>query len=225
MRVERIQISRLAYGTAVVALFAWTAWLRMRAPLEPIADPDVWGYLSPAVSKLIGEGFIHAGRNFVYPGFLYVLLRVAGDFRVVAIVQHLLGLLAGVFLLLTWQRVRDVISGPGLPAAVHRWLGLLLAGLYLFAADAIRFELQIRPEAICGFLGILNIYLALQFTYWFFVRGNKRAAIFYGIATVLSVLVLGSVRPSFWLAALGSLLPGSFVFFRRGWSRDRGRTC
>src|SRR5438270_6595016 len=122
MRVEFIQISRLAYGTAVVALFALTAWLRMRALLEPIADPDVWGYLSPAISKLIGEGFIHSGRNFVYPGFLYVLLRVAGDFRVIAIVQHLLGLLAGVFLLLRWQRVRDVISGRGLPAGVHRWL-------------------------------------------------------------------------------------------------------
>src|SRR5207248_3601287 len=105
MRVERIQISRLVYGTAVVALFAWAAWLRISAPLEPIADPDVWGYLSPAVSKLIGEGFIHAGRHFVYPGFLYVLLRVAGDFRVVAIVLHLLALLAGVFLLLTFQRV------------------------------------------------------------------------------------------------------------------------
>ena len=221
MRVERIQISRLAYGIAVVALFLWATWLRIRAPLEPIADPDVWGYLSPAVSKLIGEGFIHSGRNFVYPGFLYVLLRVAGDFRVIAIVQHLLGLFAGALLLLTWQRVRDVISGPGLPAAVHRWLGLLLAGLYLFAADAIRFELQIRPEGICGFLGILNIYLALQFTYWFFVRENKRATIFFGIATVLSVLVLGSVRPSFWLAALGSLLPVSFVFFRRGWSREK----
>src|SRR5437763_9383428 len=99
MRVERLQISRLAYGTAVVALFVWAAWLRMRAPVEPIADPDVWGYLSPAVSKLIGEGFIHSGRNFVYPGFLSVLLRVAGDFRVIAVAHHLLGLLAGALLL------------------------------------------------------------------------------------------------------------------------------
>src|SRR5205085_6416933 len=143
MRVERIQISRLAYWTAVVALFAWAAWLRIRAPLEPIADPDVWGYLSPAVSKLIGEGFIHAGRNFVYPGFLYVLLRVGGDFRVIAVVQHLLGLFAGALLLLTWQRVRDVISGPGLPAAVHRWLGLLLAVLYLSDADVLRLAPQV----------------------------------------------------------------------------------
>ncbi|MEY2497949.1 MAG: hypothetical protein QOD12_1505 [Verrucomicrobiota bacterium] len=221
MPPQRIQIFRLAYWAAVVAVFSWAAWLRMHAPLEPIADSDVWGYLSPAVNQLIGQGFTHSGRNFAYPGFLYLLLRVAGDFRVIAIAQHLLGLLAGALLLLTWQRARDVIAGPGLPAVVHRWLGLLPVGLYLFAADPIRFELQIRPEGICGFLGILNVYLALQFIYWFFVRQDKRASVVYGIGTILSVLVLGSVRPSFWLAALGSLLPVCFVFFRRGWSREK----
>ena len=221
MRLQRIQISRLAYWTAVVAVFAWAAWLRLRAPLEPIADSDVWGYLCPGVSKLIGSGFVHAGRNSAYPGFLYLLLRIAGDFRVIAVAQHLLGLLAGAFLLLTWQRIRDLIGGAGLPAAVHRWLGLIPVGLYLFAADPIRFELQIRPEGICGFLGILNIYLVLQFIYWFFVREDKRAAVLYGIGTILSVFVLGSVRPSFWLAALGSLLPLGFVFFRRGWSKEK----
>jgi len=221
MRSQRIQISRLAYWAAVVALFSWAAWLRIRAPLEPIADSDVWGYLSPAVNKLIGAEFTHAGRNFVYPGFLYLLLRIASDFRVIALAQHLLGLLAGVFLLLTWQRVRDLIPSPELPAAAHRWLGLLPAGVFLFAADPIRFELQIRPEGVCAFLGTLNIYLVSQFIYWFFVRENKRATILYGIAIVLSVLVFGSVRPSFWLAALGSLLPVGFVFLRRGWLREK----
>src|SRR5436305_14622630 len=116
MRVERLQISRLVYRTAAVALFAWAAWLRIRAPLEPIADPDVWGYLSPAVSKLLGSGFTHSGRNFVYPGFLYLLLRVAGDFRAIVLVQHALGLLAGGVLVFIWQRARDLIGWPQLPA-------------------------------------------------------------------------------------------------------------
>jgi hypothetical protein len=221
MSHRRIQLSNLVYWAAVAALFTWAAWLRMQAPLDPIADPDTWGYLSPALNKLVGNGFTHSGRNFVYPGFLYLLLQVAADFRVIVFVQHALGLLAGVLLLLIWQRVRDLIAGPRLPAAVHRWFGLLPAGIYLFAADTIRFELQIRPEGICGFLGILNVYLVLQFIYWFFVRENKRAAVVYGVGTVLSVLLFGSVRPSFWLAALGSLLPICFVFFRRGWFREK----
>ena len=193
----------------------------MQAPLDPIADPDVWGYLSPALSKLIGGGFTHSGRNFVYPGFLYLLLRMVGDFRVIVLVQHALGMLAGVGILLIWQRVRDFIVDPRLSATAHRWLGLLPASIYLFAADTIRFELQIRPEGVCGFLGILNVYLVLQFTYWFFVRESKRSAVLYGIGAILSVLLFGSVRPSFWLAALGSLLPICFVFFRRGWFREK----
>lgn len=218
---RRNKISYLAYWVALAAVFTWGAWLRMQAPLDPIADPDVWGYLSPALSKLIGAGFTHSGRNFVYPGFLYLLLRMVGDFRVIALVQHALGMLAGVGILLIWQRVRDFIVDPRLSAAAHRWLGLLPASIYLFAADTIRFELQIRPEGVCGFLGILNVYLVLQFAYWFFVRESKRAAVLYGIGAILSALLFGSVRPSFWLAALGSLLPICFVFFRRGWFREK----
>ena len=137
----------------------------MQPPLEPIADPDVWGYLSPGVSTIIGAGFPHSSRNFVYPGFLYVLLRLTGDFRVIAVAQHLLGLSASALLLLTWQRLCDLIDEARLPATAHCWLGLLPVALYLFAADPIRFELQIRPEAVCGFLGILNVHLVLRFTY------------------------------------------------------------
>src|SRR5437763_10177639 len=92
MSPRRVQISQITYGAAVVAVFAWAAWLRIRAPFEPMADSDAWGYLSPAVSKLTGGAFTHAGRNFVYPGFLCLLLRGAGNFRAIAAVQHFLGL-------------------------------------------------------------------------------------------------------------------------------------
>jgi hypothetical protein len=211
----------LAYWVSVGCVFGWATSLRLQAPLEPIADPDVWGYLSPGISVLVGEGLIHSGRNFVYPGFLYFLLRIAGDFRIIAVVQHLLGLAVGAILLLTWHRLRDLVGGAQLSAAAYRWLGLLPVALYLFAANPIRFELQIRPEAVCSFLGILNVYLVLQFIYWFFVREQRGAAVLYGLGTILSSLVLGSVRPSFWLAALGSMLPIGFVFLRRGWSREK----
>jgi len=42
-----------------VSLFTYAAFLRFRLPLEPILDLDTWGYLSPAVGKLIGTGFVH----------------------------------------------------------------------------------------------------------------------------------------------------------------------
>src|SRR5438067_6965542 len=124
-------------------------------------------------------------------------------------------------MLATWLRVRELISKPALPLSVHRYLGLLPVAIYLWAADTVRLELQIRPEGICGFLGMMNIFFVVSFTYWFFLRGESGPAKFYGAGTILTALLFGSVRPSFWLAALGSLLPVCFVFMRRKYRREQ----
>src|SRR5205823_4279547 len=61
----------VCYWTVIALLFAGAVWQRFKLPLDPIADPDTWGYLSPALRKLTGAEFGHTnGRNFVYPGFL-----------------------------------------------------------------------------------------------------------------------------------------------------------
>ena len=147
------------YWCAVAIVLAWAAWQRFALPQEPITDPDTWDYLCPAVGQLSGNGFVHSGgRNFIYPTFICFLLGIFRDFRAITIAQHLLGLAAGGMLLLTWRRVRDFISRPVLNRAAHAWLGLLAAATYLFAIDPMHFEMQIRPEAICGFLLILNFF-------------------------------------------------------------------
>src|SRR5438552_18153461 len=95
-RLRADSLWRVCYWTALTLVFAWAIWQRFALPLTPIADPDTWGYLSPALRKLTGAEFGHTqGRNFLYPGFLYLVLRSFGDFRAIAIVQHLLGLAAG----------------------------------------------------------------------------------------------------------------------------------
>jgi len=72
---------RACYWTALALIFAWAVWQRFKLPLDPIADPDTWGYLSPALRKLPGAKFGHTNsRNFTYPGFLFVLLRIFADF-------------------------------------------------------------------------------------------------------------------------------------------------
>jgi hypothetical protein len=38
---------RACYWTALALIFAWAVWQRFKLPLDPIADPDTWGYLSP----------------------------------------------------------------------------------------------------------------------------------------------------------------------------------
>jgi hypothetical protein len=208
---------KLCYWSMVALLFAWAAWQRFTLPLDPIADPGTWGYLSPALRKLIGGEFGHtSGRNFIYPGFVYVLLRVFRDFRAITVAQHFFGLLAGGILLLTWQRVRVFVATPRIGRAAFETLGLLAAAIFLLAGQPILFETQLRPEGIAELLIGFNMYFAVQFAACFLVEDRRSASILYGIATVFSSILLASAKPSFWLASIVVLLPVVMFFFQRG---------
>jgi len=96
-------------------VLGYGAWLRFRLPQVPLFDYDVLGYLMPGIDKLLGRGFTHVLRNYFYPGFLYAVLRSFADFRAISVVQHLLGLLAGIMLFLSWRLLPRFIdrSRPG----------------------------------------------------------------------------------------------------------------
>ncbi len=214
MSFERNRVLRAAYWIAIGALFAGAAWKRFSLPLDPIADPDTWGYLSPALHQLTGEGFSHESRNFLYPGFLWALLRFFGDFRAITVAQHVLGLSAGGLLLLAWRRSRLFVPASRLPSAAHETLGLILAAACLFAGEPIRAETQIRPEGVCAFFLALNLWLVVEFAVRGFVIREKAVTI-VGIGTVFTAIVLGSLKPSFVFLAAVSLVPvGLFLLGR-----------
>jgi hypothetical protein len=209
-------VGHFAYWSALVVIFAWAAWLRFRLPLDPIAVPD---YVMPALRKLTGAEFgdIHLGRSIIYPGFVYLLVRAFGDFRAITVAQHLLGILAGGVFLLTWQRIHDFLPSARLPHPMYRCLGLFAVAIYMFSREPLYFEMNIRPEGICGFLISINIYFVIQFAACCFLEGRRTAAVIYGIGVVLSSILLASVKPSFWLSAIVALLPVVIFFFRKGW--------
>jgi hypothetical protein len=213
---------RFYYWACVAVLFAVAAWQRFVLPLDPIADSDVWGYLAPALRKLVGAEFGHTyGRNFVYPAFLFSLLRVFGDFRAIVIVQHLLGLLAVVLFLFTWRRARVFVPDSRLNLAFHDGLGLLATPILLLGAEPIRAEMQLRPEGVCAFLVSLNLYFAIHFMACCFVEKRPRASVGHGIGTVFTAVLLASAKPSFGLLALVAIVPVTILFFRRGWFPEK----
>jgi hypothetical protein len=121
--VQPIPAWRFYYWGTAAAVVAWAAWQRFALPLDPIADPDTWGYLAPALRKLVGRRVGHTdGRNFVYPAFIFSILRLFGDFRAIVIVQHLLGLVAGVLFLITWRRAWIFVGFAAQPGG-PRWIG------------------------------------------------------------------------------------------------------
>ena len=215
-RPLRTKVGQLAYWSAVAVIFAWAAWLRFRLPLDPIVVPN---YVTPALKKLAGGEFgqIHLERTIIYPGFVYLLVRIFGDFRAITIAQNLLGLSAGIVFLLTWRRIRDFIPRPELPYPIYRWLGLLAAAVYLFSGGPLLFERDIRPEGICGFLISINLYVVIQFAACCFLERRQTATVLYGIAVVFSSILLASVKPSFRLTAIVALLPIVIFLFRPRW--------
>jgi hypothetical protein len=213
---------QIGYWGVLASIFGLAAWLRLRVPIDPIADPDTWGYLSPALRKLTGAEFGHThGRNFVYPGFLFLLLRVFGDFRAISIAQHFSGLIAGAMLLLTWRRARIFASELRVGHGIHNAVGLLATAMFLWSTEPIHLEMQIRPEGVCAFLLSTNFYFVLQFAICCFIEHRRLSAAVYGTSAVFTSFVLGSVRPSFWFVAIDALLPIMIFFFRPGWLRQK----
>ena len=215
-RATKRRLWEFCYWSGVVILFGLAAWKRFTLPLDPIADPDTWGYLSPALRKLTGAPFGHtSGRNFIYPGVLYLLLKVFRDFRAITAAQHVLGVVAGAMLLLTWHRARVFLAHPRLSRGFYRAIGLTAAAMFLVASEPAHFEMQLRPEGLCAFLFSVNLYVLAQFTVCCVIEHRRVATAVYGIAGVLSSALLGSVKPSFMLVSFLVLLPIGMLFFQR----------
>lgn len=210
-----------AYWLALVVLFTWAAWRRFSLPLDPIADPDIWGYLSPALLKLNGAEFVHLeGRNFVYPAFLLMVLRIFGDFRAITIVQHLLGMAAGAIAIVTWRRTAAFLPKPSFPDGLHQWLGLFFGAVVLLAGEPIRAEMQCRPEGVCAFMLSLNLYFGLAFIARAYVDKSKPAVAF-GIGSGVTAMLLASLKPSFIFLAALALVPIAVSFCQRNQLREK----
>ena len=196
--------------TAVVLLviLLFSAWTRSRWPSVPAADPDTWGYLHPALSKLNGQGFVHTqGRNYVYPGWLYLLLACTGDFRAIPLAQHGLGLASGVLLWTCWRQWHAWITQPRLPAWADALIGLGMVAFYEQSPSAISTEHHIRPEAIFSFFALLDIALLLAFLRaWYVGRQPGRASVLAGGGLCVAML-LYQLKPSFGLALAAAAAP------------------
>jgi hypothetical protein len=223
---ESTHLWKIAYFGVAAFLFVSAAQNRFSLPQDPLADTD-FGYLWPALNKLGGGAFEDLNAvNFLYPGFVYIILRMLGDFRAITILQHLLGLAAGGLFLASWNRIASFFPRPRLQPRLHQGMGLCGAGIYLLSNSPVLFESQIRSDAVCMFFEILSFWFAIEFFYHRTITRNGRRAILYAFGAMLSCSLLASLKPSFSLTSLlivgsvGSLvlglkrmLAGKIVFF------------
>lgn len=207
----------LLTGLGLCAIFCWLVRLRYIRPQWPVSDPDTWGYLHPAISRLLGGAFEHTyGRNFLYPGWVYLLLRVTDDFRAIVVAQHILGLAASLLMWVIWRQWRDGFTATRLPAWADALFGLGLTAFFGGASSVIFFEEQIRPEAVFPFFAALDLSLLLAFVRaWYVEDRTRRAALLGGLSLFATALVY-QLKPSFGLAAGFAALPVGLALFVPG---------
>jgi hypothetical protein len=137
-------ILALIFFPAAYGRFSLTPW--------PLADPDTPAYLEPAISKLAGAAFQHTnGRNFLYPGFLLLILGSANNFAAITFVQHLLGLMTGGLMLCCSRTTRQFIRRVSLP--VHDGLGILIVPSTYSRASRLTSSINFGPKHASGTSG------------------------------------------------------------------------
>ena len=203
LRTNQTALWKIAYFVIAAFLFAAAVQMRFSLPQDPLEDGDP-GYLWPALMKLSGGTFTHIqGLNFLYPGMVYLILRICADFRAISVVQHILGLTAGALFLASWNRLGDFFPKARLNRIAHEAIGLWGAAIYLLSNTPILFEMLIRSDAICMFFEALVFWLLIQFFYYRIVSPNaRRGVIYYGVAVAVNAFVLASLKPSFTLTAV-----------------------
>jgi len=118
--------------------------LYFMAVYNPVAGVynDTIEYLTTSEEHLFRDPFRPAG----YPLFLRILRYTYSDLTFVVVVQHLLGLLTGVFLYLAVRHVTQ-----------RRWLPALPAALVVLSGDQLMLEHSILTEALYTFLATAAI--------------------------------------------------------------------
>jgi hypothetical protein len=198
----------IVYPALWIAILGWAAYQRFHLPAWPLADLDTWGYLNPALAKLTGGAFEHTGgRNFVYPGFLFLVLATFKSFGAITIVQHTFGLLTGIMLLGCWHQIRRFLRVGTIGQHTHEIAGVLLLAIYLLSSQPIIAEHELRPEAITPFFAVSALLLALKFIEQRYFRERPRRSAWLGAAVVFVSFLLLSLKPSFGLTALFTVFP------------------
>ncbi|MEP7071228.1 MAG: hypothetical protein ABI839_02470 [Verrucomicrobiota bacterium] len=208
------------YHLSLAIILLAAAYVRWRLPAWPLADPDSWSYLRAAVSKLAEGTFLHTnGRNFLYPGFLLLILSATRSFTAISFVQHLLGLGTGILILGSWAGTGRFLHHVSRRA--HAATGLLIAAIYLLSRQTIESEHQLRPEAIAPFFALLNIWLTLQY----FARAREQrflpSGTLLGAGILLNSVILVTLKTSFAISIFFSVIPVLLALCQRRqtWAR------
>ena len=205
---------------AVLVILLLGAWMRFSLPQIPITNKDSGSYVSPALSMLVKGTYEPSNRNFPYAGFFWILLKTTGTYTSLVVAQHLLGLIGGLILWLTWLRLRVFFPMDWRISATHAALGVFIVCSLILSPHPIFYEHSIRPEALFPFLISLQLFCAVSFLKRSLVRKSIGVAILWGtLMTIISIGLL-VLKPIWGVAVVSGGLPFLIVL---GCTQGRAR--
>ncbi|EDY18948.1 hypothetical protein CfE428DRAFT_3606 [Chthoniobacter flavus Ellin428] len=211
-----LRVYTFLFHVSWIVILGFAAWRRFSLPAPPLADRDIWGYLSPALAKLVGDPFTQSeGRAFVYPGFLYLLLRAFHSLNAVTVAQHILGLGTGLLFLANWRTARRLFPCSPIPAFAHDLFGLVLLAIFLLCGQSTFSEHHLRPEGIAPFFAILGFGFIIRFLLAKYVDAQPTRALWYGGASIAVAFFIPLLKPSYSLTAILTTLPVWWHLFDR----------
>ena len=180
----------------------------MRMSPVAISEWDSWGWLDPALSWLGGTGFRERfEREWLYGAFIAACLRLTGSFSGYIIIQQSLGVVAAIFMWLTWRTWTALLPKPFILEIVGFIIGLLTVGLYLFSPIALALELSIRPEGIMAFTAFLQLFSIASYCRFRWHEPRATASLLFGVVAMLLAYALFILKPNWLLAGAATTLP------------------
>jgi hypothetical protein len=96
----------------------------------------------------------------------------------------------------------------------HQVISLFGTGIYLLSPTSVLFEQQIRSEALCPAVQLLSFWLFFQFLLYRRAQTDRRRLVLYGLGCIASAFLLSSLKPSFTLTALFTIVLVLVLFVR-----------
>jgi hypothetical protein len=211
-----ISLPGLLGWVVLVLLLAAATAMRMRVSPVAISEWDSWGWLDPALSWLGGTGFRERfEREWLYGAFIAGCLRVTGSFSGYIIVQQTLGVVAAIFMWLTWRTWMALLPKPLTLEIAGIVIGLLTVALYLFSPIVLALELSIRPEGIMAFTAFFQLFCIASYCRFRWHQPRGIGSLLFGAVAMLLAFALFILKPNWLLAMLATILPVFIGLFGR----------
>lgn len=193
--------NKIIYFSIFGFLFLIAAYLRFSHIQLPFAVKD--GYANTALNFFYEKRLIlHNGRNFLYPVFILIISFIFRSFSFVAIVQHIIGLLGGVVLLFSWNKMVDFYKCKY--SLLYKYIGLAIYSLYQFNVALIIHEQKLMTESISISLSSFIICSLILF-----FRNQK--SFFSNACLVFTNFMMLTIQPK-WLLIFYMLIGVQFLF-------------